>query len=74
LTDKWVTAKDALRTGYVNEVLDVFDKKQQWFDPNTIPVIPKLLATDFKTLINCMKQINASKNVKQIEETTKGEA
>ena len=55
LTDRWVTAQDCLKTGYVNDILDVFDRKQDWFNPDLIPCIPKLLATDYRTLVNCME-------------------
>lgn len=37
--------------------------ESDFFDPNLIPVIPKLLATDTRTLLNCKEQINLSKNL-----------
>lgn len=46
---------------------DILPKKlfgdSDFFDPNVIPIIPKLLATDTKTLLNCKDQINKSKNL-----------
>ena len=73
LTDKWFTAKEALKAGYINGILDGFEMKKDWFNPDLIPVIPKLLATDYKTLVNCMEQINASRDNKKIEEVVRRE-
>ena len=42
-------------------------------DPDKIPVIPKLLATDQQTLMNCMEQINLSKGMDKIKEVTERE-
>jgi enoyl-CoA hydratase/carnithine racemase len=73
LTDKTVTAQEALKVGYINGIIDSFDPKSDEVDPNKIPVINKLLKTDLKTLSNCMEQINMSKNIKEIEKVTKRE-
>ena len=39
-------------------------------DPDKIPVVPKLLATDLHTLVNCVEQLNASKGMDKIREVT----
>ena len=39
-----------------------------------MPAIPKLLATDYNTIVNAMNLINAAKDRKKIEEVTKHEA
>ena len=70
LTDKMVKADLAAKSGFVNGIVDGFDKKSEWFNPDIIPVIPKLLNTDYKTLVNCMAQLNQSKDLAKIEEVT----
>jgi uncharacterized membrane protein len=50
------------------------DPKSEWFDPSIIPAIPKLLATDYGTILNAMHLINEAKDRKKIEEVTKFEA
>jgi peroxisomal 3,2-trans-enoyl-CoA isomerase len=74
LTDKLLTAQEAVKTGFANGIIeDGFDKDSDWFDPNIIPVIPKLLDTDLVTLSNAMNEMNLSKNIPLIEEITKRE-
>ena len=55
LNDKLVTAQEAVDCGFANGIIDEFDKGSEWFDPDIIPVIPKLLNTDYRTLVNCME-------------------
>lgn len=74
LCDRAVTAQDAVRTGFANGIINTFDPKSDWFDPNIIPVIPKLLAADYLTLVTCMQQFNASKDIAKVELVTKREA
>ena len=68
LCDKVVTAKEAVASGYANGIIE-FDPSSDFVDPDQIPVISKLLKTDYKTLVNCMEQINISKNLDLIRET-----
>lgn len=76
LTDRVLTAKEALNTGFANGIVDSFDPKSEWFDPSIIPVIPKLLKNDVNTMTNCMQEINFSKANDRIAEITarEGEA
>lgn len=74
LTDKRITPEEALRTGFVNGIVKGFDPKSDWFDPSIIPVIPKLLSADYLTLVTCMQQFNASKDLPAIEAATQREA
>ena len=73
LTDKWITAQEAQRVGYINGIIEGLDPQSNLINPDMIPVIPKLLATDYKTLTNCMEQINLSKGLQLIEEVTRRE-
>ena len=73
LTDKVVTAKEAVHCGFANGIVDKFDPKSDWFNPSIIPVIPKLLGNDYRTLVNTMEQFNESKDIAKIEEVSKRE-
>jgi len=74
LTDKTLTAEEALKSGFINGIVDKFDKASEWFDPNIIPVIPKLLAADYTTLVTSMEQFNLSKDIPKLEEVSIREA
>jgi len=50
-----------------------FDAKKDWFDPDAVPAITKLLSTDYATLVNGMNLINMAKDTKKIEEVTRTE-
>jgi enoyl-CoA hydratase/carnithine racemase len=74
LTDKVLTSQEAVRSGFANGQISTLDANSDWFDPNLIPVIPKLLKNDFKTLTNCMAEINYSRANARIEDITRREA
>jgi enoyl-CoA hydratase/carnithine racemase len=74
LTDKRLNAEEALKVGFINGIIDKFDKGSEWFDPNIIPVIPKLLSSDYKTLVTSMEQFNLSKDVPKLEAISQREA
>jgi peroxisomal 3,2-trans-enoyl-CoA isomerase len=74
LTDKWMNAQEAKRVGWVNAILEDIDPNSDEINPDKIPVIKTLLNTDYRTLVNGMEQINASKDMARIEEITKREA
>ena len=73
LTDKLVTAKEALAVGFANGIVDKFDPNSDELNPNWFPVIPKLLATDLDTIVNCMRLLNEAKDLKKISEVTSRE-
>lgn len=54
LTDRTLSAKEAMSCGFVNGIIDTFDPKSDEVDPDQVPVIKKLLATDYRTLVNGM--------------------
>lgn len=76
LCDEWVTAKTAVDTGFANGYVDTskLDPKSDWFDPSILPCIPKLLDTDYGTLLNGMELMHAAKDRKKIEDVTMMEA
>ena len=60
LTDEWIIADMAVKSDFANGYLDVskMDPTSDWFDPSILPAIPKLLSTDYNTLLNGMDLIN----------------
>ena len=74
LLDATLGAQDAVKQGFANDIVDQFDPASEWFNPDVIPAIPKLLATDYHVLVNGMEQLNHSKDLKRIEEVTRREA
>ena len=50
LTGRPVSAEDAVLAGFSNGVIDSFDPSSEWFEPESIPVLKKLLRADGVTL------------------------
>ena len=74
LTDKVITAQVAVQAGFANGIIDKLDPKKDWFDPNIVPVIPKLLDSDGFTLMNTMELINLAKERGKFEMIAKTES
>ena len=49
-----MTAQEGKERGFVNEIIYDFGPNSDWFDPNIIPAIPKLLQSDLSTIVNSM--------------------
>ena len=65
-----MTAEEAKRHRFVNEILPGFDGNAGEFpDLAKIPTIGKLLATDQRTLENCMQLINAARDNDRLDAT-----
>lgn len=66
MLDRPVPAAVAMKAGFVNDLVpeEAFPTDSDFFDPNVVPCIPKLLATDYTTLVNCKHQLNLSKNLR----------
>jgi hypothetical protein len=47
---------------------------KDWFDPKIIPIISKLLESDYNNIVNSMKLLNEAKDLKNIEIVTRREA
>jgi enoyl-CoA hydratase/carnithine racemase len=73
LNDKVLSAQEAVNCGFANGIIDRFEKKNEWFDPSILPVIPRLLKYDYRTLTNMMEQLNYTKDMSNIEAVTKRE-
>ena len=73
LLDKPITAQEALQCGFINGIIDDLDESE-WPDMDKIPAIKKLLATDYKTLVNCKSLLNKAKFNAKLEQVIYDEA
>lgn len=69
MLDKTMTAKEAVACGFANSIIPELETEPEWFDALKIPQIKKLLSTDYTTLTNCKRIMNAAKDHKKFEET-----
>ena len=58
----------------MNGIITDLNSTDHWPDLSKIPAITKLLATDYRTIINCKELINAARDNSRIEETINREA
>ena len=56
-----MTAQEAVKYGFANGIIEGLDNSE-WPDINKIPTIGKLLATDYKTLVNAKSLLNKAKD------------
>ena len=73
MLDKPINAKEAVQSGYVNEIIEGLDNCD-WPDLEKIPAIVKLLSTDYKTLVNCKQLLNKAKNNEKLDQVIYSEA
>lgn len=73
LSDKILNSQEAVTSGFVNGIISSFNPQSEWFDPSTIPAIPKLLKNDYRTLTNCMNELILSQNNDKLESVTRRE-
>ena len=73
MLDKHITAQEAVKCGYANGIIEGLGDSE-WPDMDKIPAIGKLLATDYKTLINCKTLLNKAKDNAKIEKVIYDEA
>ena len=65
-----MTAEEAKRHRFVNDILGGFDSSDGEFpDMAKIPTIGKLLATDWRTLENCMQLMNSARDNDRLDAT-----
>ena len=74
LLDKRVTAQEAVQCGFANGIIDDLNNTDYWPDLSKIPTLTKLLATDYRTLVNCKELLNAARDNQRIESTIIREA
>ena len=73
LLDKPLTAKEAVACGFANAVIPELQNEPEWFDIKKVPAIPQLLATDYRTLVNCKRLLNFAKDRQKTQEVIKEE-
>ena len=73
LLDRPLTAKEAVECGFANSIIPELQNEPEWFDINKVPAIPKLLETDYRTLINCKRVLNFAKDNQKTQEVIKEE-
>lgn len=61
MLDRPMSAQEAVQLGYANEIIEGLDNVD-WPNLDKIPAIGKLLATDYKTLVNCKSLMNKAKD------------
>ena len=59
LTDRLVTAKEALHAGFVNDILTNIPLVEDYFDLRLLPCIPKLLKNETQTMVNAKRLLQA---------------
>lgn len=74
MLDKTITAQEAVQCGFANGIIDNLNNVDYFPDLSKIPTITKLLATDYRTLINCKELINAARDNQAIEAAITREA
>mmetsp|Transcript_27136 Transcript_27136/g.33720 ORF Transcript_27136/g.33720 Transcript_27136/m.33720 type:complete len:121 (-) Transcript_27136:132-494(-) len=73
MLDRAIKAQEAVECGFANGIIEGLNDSH-WPDLDKIPCIPKLLATDYRTLVNCKELINAAKDNQRLENTFEREA
>lgn len=67
LLDKTMTAKEAVNCGFANSIVEELQNESEWPDFLKIPQVKQLLQTDYSTLVNCKRILNAAKDNKSFE-------
>ena len=69
-----LTARDLEKAGYINGIISGFKEGEDFFDPNIVPAIPKLMKAEVSSLTNAMQLLIEGKGIDRIEEVIKNEA
>lgn len=67
LLDRALSAKEAVECGFANSEIPELLDEPEWFDIAKVPAITKLLSTDYTTLVNCKRLLNAAKDNQKFE-------
>ncbi|CDW76444.1 enoyl-delta isomerase mitochondrial-like [Stylonychia lemnae] len=74
--DKSLTAKQALKLGYITDIIEAKDiqiENGEYFDIDKIPCIPQILKNDLKTTVNAKRLLNEGLNKKHLMKTIERE-
>ena len=74
LTDRALSAKDAVQFGFANGIIDGVDKVSEFFAPDKIPALKRLLSYDIETIQWNMRELVKSKDMENIEKVSRREA
>jgi len=55
LTDRQLSATEAVKMGFANGIINGIEAEQEFIDPSMIPAIPKLLSYDLDTIKHNME-------------------
>ena len=67
LMDKVITAEEAVKTGFANEILTDLNSTDYFPDLDKIPAVKKLMNTDYRTLVNAKELLNKAKDNEKLE-------
>jgi enoyl-CoA hydratase/carnithine racemase len=71
--DRPITAKEAVACGFANAIVEDFGESD-WFDVLKIPAIKKLLASDYRTVVNMKKLMIKAKDQAKLDQVIEQEA
>ena len=58
MNDRALSAEEALKAGFVNQILTDINPKEEYFDLMKIPCIPKLLSNNVETMVTAKRLLN----------------
>lgn len=73
MLDRVLSAQEAVGCGFANGVIEDLGDSD-WFDLKKVPTIGKLLATDYRTIVNCKALINKAEDKQKIDQVMEDEA
>ena len=73
MLDRPIKAEEAVQCGFANGIIEGLGN-DHFPDIDKIPALPKLLATDYRTLVNCKQLMNAAKDNEKLENVFANEA
>lgn len=65
--DKVITADDAVKTGFANEIISDLNSVDYFPDLDKIPAVKKLMNTDYRTIVNAKELLNKAKDNEKLE-------
>jgi len=62
MNDRAISAEEALKAGFVNQILHDINPKEEYIDLMKIPCIPKLLSNNVETMVTAKRLLNQGQN------------